>query len=492
VARKRFLGALVALVALGAACSGGGGNALRGVDDKRDNSGTTSSTRPSPETGGEVDLDEPELDGPIRPLRHASAKDRVAEDADSVMIAAAIDVGNFWDEAYPDLYGKPLTPLEGGFWSYGPKSPKAELPECGGPVVYAQIAENAFYCPAGDLIAWDRVALVEPFIDEFGAFTAALVLAHEYGHAIQARTGDSKRLAPVITELQADCFTGAWVAHVASGGSDVFKADLDEVDVAVGGLIAIRDAPGASPDDPSAHGSGFDRVSAFSDGLFDGVERCASYVTAPPVVTELPYESEDEAASGGNLSTEELLPELEADLDDFYDTLFRAAGRTWRSIDEVELFDPARDRVTCGRTQLTKDQADFGIFYCIDENKVVADGKGLLPALAKIGDFAIASELARQWAFAAQVQVGELDNTLETSLHADCLTGLYAGDVFFRERPNATLQLSPGDLDEAIISFLAFGASEDVARAGTPFQRSDAFRLGFLGTAKDCDSILPG
>ncbi|MEY2448982.1 MAG: hypothetical protein QOH79_2458, partial [Acidimicrobiaceae bacterium] len=51
--------------------------------------------------------------------------------------------------------------------------------------------------------------------------------------------------------------------------------------------------------------------------------------------------------------------------------------------------------------------------------------------------------------------------------------------------PTASIHLSPGDLDEAVATFLAFGAKAAEAAAGTPergtaFERLDAFRSGFF------------
>ncbi len=89
----------------------------------------------------------------------------------------------------------------------------------------------------------------------------------------------------------------------------------------------------------------------------------------------------------------------------------------------------------------------------------------------------------------AQVRDGLTENGRESSLNADCLTGLYAGDLFLGLRDQQTpIRLSAGDLDEAVVSFLAFDdPGED---SGSPFERSDAFRTGFLGEKADCDAIL--
>ena len=42
-------------------------------------------------------------------------------------------------------------------------------------------------------------------------------------------------------------------------------------------MLLLRDAPGQSAADPSAHGSAFDRIGAFQDGFESGAEQCATY-----------------------------------------------------------------------------------------------------------------------------------------------------------------------------------------------------------------------
>lgn len=465
-----------------------GGCGLTGDDDSAapETTAAESTTTTTEPVDGQMEMVEPEIESPIEPMGDPSgADDPVAATADAVMIAAAIDVQAFWTDEFPDVYGEPYVELEGGFWSYGPGTTRADLPPCGGVTSYQDVAQNAFYCSGVDLIAWDRDELIEPFIDEFGAFTGALVMAHEFGHAVQARSGDFTRLRSVIAELQADCFAGAWVGHVAAGDSDIFRADPDDLDVAVAGLLEIRDAPGSDPEDPSAHGSGFDRVSAFNEGLRQGAARCADYRTDEPVVTQQVFDAGD--TSGGNLSSAELIDLIVPDLNAYYTALFADLGGTWAPVDGVELFDPASDVVECGGEELSEEEGEFAVFFCAPENKAVLDEAGLLPALEDIGDFALGAELARQWAFAAQVQADIDENTRETFLHADCLTGLYSGDLFFELRDDAELSLSPGDLDEALISFLRFGGSEE---SGTVFERSAAFKTGFLGSLEDCDAIL--
>ena len=129
--------------------------------------------------------------------------------------------------------------------------------------------KNAFYCPRGDFIAWDESGLLIPYYVGSGDFAAAFVLAHEFGHAMQARLPEREPLG-VLNELQADCFAGAWAAHVAEQGL-LEAGDLDEATLAV---FTARDVPGTDFTDPRAHGSGFERTRAFADGYESGPRRC--------------------------------------------------------------------------------------------------------------------------------------------------------------------------------------------------------------------------
>ena len=130
-------------------------------------------------------------------------------------------------------------------------------------------ARNAFYCPAGDFIAWDESGLLIPYYVQAGDFAAAFVLAHEFGHAMQARLPRKERLG-VLAELQADCFAGAWARSVQDEGL-LAAGDLDEATLAV---FSARDVPGTEFTDPRAHGSGFERTRAFTDGYEGGPRRC--------------------------------------------------------------------------------------------------------------------------------------------------------------------------------------------------------------------------
>ena len=67
----------------------------------------------------------------------------------------------------------------------------------------------------------------------------------------------------------------------------MFKVTAADLDTALAGILDLRDTPGTSNIDPNAHGSGFDRVSAFQDGFDNGPGKCKDYRDDEPMVLEL-------------------------------------------------------------------------------------------------------------------------------------------------------------------------------------------------------------
>lgn len=440
---------------------------------------------------------EDDLDAPIAP-RTGLDDDAGAPDVDTIVKAALLDVEAFWDRSYEDVYGDPYEPIGGGFWAYGPDT---ELPPCGSePFSYRDIAANAFYCPSDDLIAWDAVNLVPGLYDEFGGFTLGIVFAHELGHAIQARA-DLLQLPTIVTELQADCFAGAWTADVADGGSEYFELTLQDLDKAVAGFLTLRDTVGTDASDPAAHGTGFDRIGSFAEGFEQGLDACATYpdrfANDELVIVEIPFTSQEDFERGGNLPLEELIPPLLADLEDFWTVVFGEIGLTWQPVADVVGIDPDVDSITCGET-LSGEALVNAAFYCVDDNTVYIDAVHLVPSLNEIGDFAVATEIARQYAYAAQVQLGNLENDRASNLQADCFAGIYAASGFLGNREDQQLFLSPGDLDEAVIAFLqrsdttADPEEAGEVSVGTAFERFDAFRTGFMEGFEACEALVAG
>ncbi len=169
----------------------------------------------------------------------------------------------YWAQALPESFGVEFTPPS-RYAYYRPE--EGGGPRCG---PEQAPAKNAFYCPSGDFIAWDETGLMIPYYVQAGDFAAAFVLAHEFGHAMQFRLPEQERLT-VLSELQADCFAGSWARSVQDEGL-LEAGDLDEATLAV---FSARDVPGTEFTDPAAHGSGFERTRAFTDGYEGGPSAC--------------------------------------------------------------------------------------------------------------------------------------------------------------------------------------------------------------------------
>ena len=185
------------------------------------------------------------------------------------------------------------------------------------------MAGNAFYCPEGDFVAWDAQGLIPKLERDFGNFAAALVIAHEWGHAIQERTGTSSD-ATIPLELQADCFAGAWAKHATTTNNDAFNVKPGDVEQALSGYLYFSDPVGTNPGEQGAHGSAFDRIDAFSDGYSHGVKRCKNYETNPPTVTETPFTSSGDLANQGNLPFAELVSTVRTSLDSYWKSVLDA------------------------------------------------------------------------------------------------------------------------------------------------------------------------
>jgi predicted metalloprotease len=103
---------------------------------------------------------------------------------------------------------------------------------------------------------------------QFGDAWVYLVIAHEWGHAIQYRLNAS--LQSKAAELQADCFAGAALYGAAADGTLLFE-EGDEKEITLG-LTAIADETPWT--DQGDHGNAFERVQSFAAGRSGGVPAC--------------------------------------------------------------------------------------------------------------------------------------------------------------------------------------------------------------------------
>jgi len=423
-------------------------------------------------------------------------KDRTSTNrsADEVVIEALTEIEGFWAGSFPKLFGAAYEPISGGLHPYGPRT---SLPPCPGIRSYDDIAENAFYCPEADLIAWDTQNLLVPLRDEFGELTLGIVMAHEMGHAIQSRAGFEART--VTLEQQADCYAGAWVRSVVDGRSSAFEVGPGELDAALGGMLLLRDAPGVDASDPDAHGSAFDRVAALKDGFVNGAASCAGYddeLIAQRLVA-LPFLDAEDEASGGNLPFEDIEDLAVADLEDYWSKVFTQSALSWTPVSDAVPFDPDRSVLACGGKRASSDDYVGAAYYCKADDYVAWDAVNLAAALYEQGgDFAVATVIGAQYSAAVQARLDLTGKPLGLSLQADCLTGTWAASMFLEDRGSSQVMLlSPGDLDEAIMALLAMGEAPKAVALGTAergsgFQRVGAFQDGFVNGLSSCDAYL--
>jgi predicted metalloprotease len=384
------------------------------------------------------------------------------------------DVERFWTTAFPPLAdGASFKPVSGGLYPYTRNDPP---PPCGGQQSGYQ--PNAFYCPPDDFIAWDAQTLVPQLQEGFGPLLVGVVMAHEYGHAVQQRLRQPEQ-PTVVLEQQADCFAGAWVADVLAGRSTVFRdVQPAQLDNTVGGLLLLRDQPGTPALAPQAHGNAFDRVRAFQEGVEQGAGRCAGYRVDNLPVTEVPFSSEADAVAGGDLPYRRAVELLSEDVQDYWTRTFpELAGQAWQPLEVVPFETPP----ACADRQAAID----GAFFCPSGGYVAFDNVQLGPALhQQIGDNAVGMLIGDLFARAAQDRRGRSGEDEAGQLAVDCLAGTWTNDLLTRKGP-ASLRLSPGDLDEAVAALLAFGRADGHTET-TAFDRIAAFRGGVLEGLPAC------
>jgi uncharacterized protein len=137
--------------------------------------------------------------------------------------------------------------------------------------------EAAFYCVIDEKIYYSAEfrSLIE---QQIGDFAWVIVVAHEWGHHIQAQLGfdlgivpDSSRTPPSIEfEQQADCLAGAYAIDAERGG----WLDAGDIDEALNITDLSGDPPGTAWNDPRAHGTGDERIDAFLRGYNGSIAAC--------------------------------------------------------------------------------------------------------------------------------------------------------------------------------------------------------------------------
>lgn len=433
-----------------------------------------------------------------------------AQPYDKLLKAAISDIQDFWEAELPAVYGIPYERLPNSdIHPYTARTNMKSITECARATngTYEDFKGNAFFCRLDGTVNYDNGELFPRLYNKFGrdAFTLALVMSHEWGHVIQAQSGTELPFT-VLSETQADCFAGAWVANVESGGSATLDLEPGDLDEGLAGLLEFRDQPGGDPTAERAHGSGFDRVNAFQQGVEGGVARCAAWPENPPLIVELPFTSALDITQGGNLPFRDVLPTTTEDLD-LYWQQFTFGGAAYQSVSDVISYNP-KDRKSlpdCPSLNLAPRDYKNSVFYCEDEDFIAYDRDLIRGVYDEIGDFGASVLIGNAWASAMQSRLGITGESKDVGLQADCFTGAWVGSVpvdqegttAARNAPvtrEFTFALSPGDLDEVVQSLLLFADPVEAKEAvrGTAFERMEAFRLGFFQDEFACEQLTTG
>lgn len=402
---------------------------------------------------------------------------------DQLVANSMDDIIAYWDEHFEDVFGTELEPLQGGIHAYEVDD---DMPiPCFAADERQYAANNAFYCPSEDAIGYDR-AFIGAMAENFGDFIVPLVMAHEFGHAIQGRVGMPTNLT-ISAEGQADCYAGVFTQATVDGTAH-FQSTSSDLDTVLGGYLILRDEPGASASAPGAHGSAFDRVGAFQEGFNEGPEHCYTEFGQDREYAAIPYITQNDKANAGNLPFDEVLTTVPVEMNKFGSV---AAGDDWSEV-PTETFK--------GTDACDEDGAPEQVFYCEPQETVFAGDSFVKQAYDKFGDFAAMTAIALGYGDAIQELTDSGLGGKAGFQSRLCLVGAYAGAAFEATVSNqpselGDLQLSAGDLDESVMLLIEIGVDDEFIKTHNmdAFERIDIFRQAVLdgredaiGTVQDC------
>jgi predicted metalloprotease len=404
---------------------------------------------------------------------------------DELALNALDDIQSYWQSEYPKDFKGTFTPVP-KFYSWDATQAQAGQ-FCQQTTLHLV---NAGYCRLDNTIGWDRGVLLPAMTNAFGKMAVVMVLAHEYGHAVQTMAGlVTGRTPTIVKEQQADCFAGAFMRHVAQGDAKHFTINTsDGLNKVLAATVAIRDADPSSPD--SVHGSAFERVTAVQIGFSDGPKGCAAIdmndVNRRRKNLPQSYGTDDD--HGELPVTQHNLTELAKAMSSVmpiptepaYDYRGAKLGCSDGTDTEPVTYCPATDTIGTDVPALaaraeagTDDQQDFPTHIGGDYNAYIV--------------------FISRYTLAVQNSEHQSLSGAKTGLRAACLAGVISAKLGSATRTVSTgdIALSPGDLDKAVSGLLTDGlAASDIAGNTVPsgFSRVDAFRAGVLGDQATCES----
>ncbi len=497
---RRFLFAFLAAGLALAACTSTPSASQSGFADHGDAAGiATTTTAPGDAAGAPVTTGLPSLPSSTLPVVGPPIEQVVdvgnaksPRFYDSYLSAALNDIQAWWSEQYPILFGDAFVPLEGGIYAAYPERTEP-IPGCGTPgdSTYQDVVDaGAFYCPNGDFMAYDdgEDGVVFQLAEEFGPSIVAVVMAHEFGHAIQQRLGTLNQDIPTVyTEQQADCYSGAWSRRAWDGQAPGLPFTDADVELGLIALVEVRDPVGTNVLEPGGHGSAFDRIGAFQEGFYYGVQRCADLIDHPLPLQPNEFTGGDAATNGNapfGYAEQQIMFMLNEDLRMYWPIQLATSGVAMPEL-KITPVDPATGN--CGNPQAL---ADSVAIFCAATNEIIFDEAYARELYDDFGDFAVGYVIGRAWAEGVQTALGSPLQGEDRGLTSDCLTGAWIGSARRLEgaaSPDHTLYISPGDLDEAVQTALVIGdpgINDNVS--GSAFERVAYLRLGVVNGLPAC------
>jgi predicted metalloprotease len=434
-------------------------------------------------------------DGPtgLRPDAKPETREVTGTDGgeiDKLAGQSVSDLEEFWKFAFPDTFDGDLKPVNTLIsWDSDGRSEDFCDDTTEGLV-------NAGFCELDNTIGWDRGVLLPTLRRAYGDMAITMVLAHEYGHALQKQaTLNPKGVASLVAEQQADCLAGVYMRWVAEGKSPRFTLSTgDGLNNLLAAMISFRDPLPIENDyygSDDEHGSAFERISAFQFGFTDGAAACAgiNMMEIKARRGDLPVQLP------ANQSGE--LPVTEASAR----SLIEALNIIFAPKNPPTLSFAGKTAETCPDARPSPPAS-----FCPASNTITVD----LPGLQAIGtpsadsngaplqgDNTAYSALASRYMMALEHQHGGVPlDTAEAGLRTACLTGVATSRLSknVTTADGGTVALTAGDIDEAVSGLLTNGlVAGDVNGESVPagFSRIDAFRVGVLGDEERCYKRFP-
>jgi predicted metalloprotease len=410
---------------------------------------------------------------------------------DELARQAVSDIEEYWGQAYGETFDGEFSPVEALIsWDANGFD---DTPFCGEDT-YGLV--NAAFCYDDETIGWDRGELLPSLRKAYGDMGVTMVLAHEYGHAVQRQAGlKSKNTPTLVAEQQADCFAGAYMRWVAEDKSPRFTLSTGEgLNNVLAAVIAFRD-PLLAEGDPEVgfdeHGSAFERLSAFQFGFTDGPSACAA------------IDMREIGQRRGDLPV--LLPEDQTGelpvTEQSVRSIVDAMGTLFSPANPPKLSFKATEAESCPDARpsppVSYCPATNTIIVDLDELEVMGTQSDTEEGGLASGDNTAYSVLVSRYMQAIQHARGGivLDNA-EAALRTACLTGVATVKMSktVTTPDGNTIALTAGDVDEAVSGILTNGlAASDVNGESVPsgFSRIDAFRVGVLGDEDRCFKRFP-